>query len=210
MRSPTHLTDLTDLDLRRANGDTLIKVQRNKRWPLPPAPAPATRCANSRLSDSPRKRSPLEKWAPVYVWAKSLLTFGRRHLSRCHYGDIPPLPGATTGPGSLRESGRATGLSFLGIIRAKIAIPLSRVPCRDLGQPSREVTGRWAFSENPGTSFAVTSKYCTHIARTREVTRHGTRSGSPILCLHRELSRLRLDEKRSNSTNGYLNGNLTR
>lgn len=181
MRSPTHLTDLTDLDLRRANDDTLIKVQRNKRWPLSsPSPPSATLCANTRPSDSPRKRFLLEKWAPVYVWAKSLLTFGRRHLSRCHYGDIPPPPGATTGPGSRRESGRATGLSFLEIIRTKIAIPLSRIPRRDLGQPSREVTGRWAFSENPGTSFAVTSKYCTHIARTREATRRGTHSRSPV------------------------------
>jgi len=133
---------------------------------------PLSPVTNPRPSDSPRKRFPLEKWAPVYVWAKSFLTFGQWHLSRYHYGDIPPPPGATTGPGSRRESERATGLSFLGIIRVKIAIFLS---CHAAsGQPSREVTGRRTFSENLRTSFAFMSKYCTHIACTREATRHGT------------------------------------
>ena len=80
---------------------------------------------NIQPSNLPRKRFPSEKWAPVSAWTESLLTFGQRHLSWCHYGDIPPPPGATTGPGSQWESGRATGLSFLGIIRAKSPFLLS-------------------------------------------------------------------------------------
>jgi len=39
MNSPTYLTDLTNLDLRRTRNDTLIKVQRDKRWPFPPLAA---------------------------------------------------------------------------------------------------------------------------------------------------------------------------
>lgn len=159
---------------------------------------------NIQLSNSPRKRFPLEKWAPVSVWTESLLTFGQRHLSWCHYGDIPPPPGATTGPGSQRESGRATGLSFLGIIRAKSRFLLSLYAAS--GQPSREVTGRRPFSENPGTSFAVTSKYCT----CAHAVDGATASFSHRSCVCAVNCHIGFDKRRFSSPDENLSQNLTR
>lgn len=144
---------------------------------------PLSSVTNTQTSDSPRKRFPLEKWALVYVWARSLPTFGQRHLSRCHYGDIPPPPGATTGPGSRRESGRATGLSFLGIIRAKIAIP--PLAARGLGPALPGGHGTESIFRKPGNILrGYVEILHSHSAHSPGIAR------PPSLCLRRELSRL--------------------
>lgn len=150
-------------------------------------PSRIVRC--TQLSDSPRRRFPLEKWAPAYVWAKSLLTFGQRHLNRCHYGDTPPPLGATTGPESRRESGRATGLSFLGIIRAKIAI--SPLAPRGLGPALPGGHGTESIFRKPGYILRgyveISHSHCAYAGG--DSPRDGDAVASPIPCLRRELSR---------------------
>lgn len=141
-----------------------------------------------QLSDSPRRRFPLEKWAPAYVWAKSLLTFGQRHLNRCHYGDTPPPLGATAGSESQWESGRATGLSFLGIIRAKIAI--SPLAPRGLGPALPGGQGTESIFRKPGYILrGYVEILHSHRAHTGGYSLRDRDATASISCLRRELSR---------------------
>lgn len=152
-------------------------------------------------SDSPRRHSPSEKRAPVYVWVKSPLTFDRRHLSRHHYGDTPPPAGATTSPGSRRGSGRATGLSFLGITeraggRAKsVHLPL----LGDLPGGSRDGEHFQKTRKHPSRLRRhITLAFCAYEKRLARRWDDDIGKRLRARCLHRELSRIWLGTTRDN------------